>query len=110
MNTKDIVKILINAKFGLHAAVMGKVRRKDNKMLNRNFTADCLKVDDVFSMRQVLKKMHYKNHHEAAMRGYISRKWSAGLCEYSGRFGDGYLLVFPRFDTTNYVRAEYWVK
>ena len=74
-------------------------------MLNRNFTADCLKVDEVFSMRQTLKEMHYKNHHEVAMRGYISRKWSAGLCEYSG-----YLLVFPRFDTTNYVRAEYWVR
>lgn len=79
-------------------------------MVNRNFTSECLKVDEVFAMKHMLKKMHYRLHHKAAIRGYISRKWDAGICEYSGRFGDGYLLVYPRFDTTNYVYAEYWVK
>lgn len=79
-------------------------------MTSRCFTAECLKVDELFSMRQWLKKMHYTMHHEAAIMGYISRKWDAGICEYSGKFGDGFLLVFPRFDTTRYVRAEYWVK
>ena len=110
MTTKEIIKILINAKYGLNASIMKKVRREGNKMINRKFTAECLKVDEVFTIRYMLKKMHYIMHHEASMRGYISRKWDAGICEYSGRFGDGYLLVYPRWDTTNYVYVEYWVK
>ena len=110
MISKEIIKILINAKYGLHTAIMKKVRRECNKMINRNFTAECLKVDEVFAMKQMFKKMHYRLDHKAALRGYISRKWDAGICEYSGRFGDGYLLVYPRWDTTNYVYAEYWVK
>ena len=108
--TKEIIKILINAKYGLHASIMKKVRREGNKMINRKFTAECLKVDEVFTIRYMLRKMHYIMHHEASMRGYISRKWDAGICEYSGRFGEGYLLVYPRWDTTNYVYVEYWVK
>lgn len=110
MTTSEIIKILINAKYELHAANLKKVRRDGNKMINRNFTVECLKVDEVFAIRYMLKKMHYTMHHEASMRGYISRKWDAGICEYSGRFGDGYLLVYPRWDTTNYVYVEYWIK
>ena len=110
MTTQEIIKVLINAEYGLHATILKKVRREGNKMLNRNFTADCLKVYDAFRVQKALKKMHYKMHHIAAMRGYISRKWIAGICEYSGRFGDGYLLIYPRYDTTNYVYAEYWIK
>ena len=110
MTMEEICKIIINAKYGLHTAIMKKVRREGNKMINRKFTAECLKVDEVFRIRYMLKKMHYIMHHEASIRGYISRKWDAGICEYSGRFGEGYLLVYPRWDTTNYVYAEYWVK
>ena len=110
MITNEIIKILIDAKYGLHSSIMKKVRRGGNKMVNRKFTEECLKVDEVFSMKHMLRKMHYSMHHKAVMRGYISRKWNAGICEYSGRFGDGFLLIFPRHDTTNYVYAEYWVK
>lgn len=80
-------------------------------MVNRNFTAECLEIAGALDIKfTLIKKMHCYFHHGAEMRGYISRKWEAGICEYSGRFGDGYLLVFPRFDTTNYVHVEYWIK
>lgn len=110
MTTREIIKILINAKYGLHAVNLKKVRREGNKMINVNFSSVCLKVDGVFLIKQALKKIHYRLDHKAAKRGYISRKWEAGICEYSGRFGEGYLLVYPRWDTTNYVYVEYWIK
>ena len=110
MNRREIIKILVNAKYGLHSAIMKKVRRDGDKMVNINFTKECLKVDEIFAIKQELKREHYILHHKAAKRGYISRKWDAGICVYYGKFGEGYLLVYPRWDTTNYVYVEYWIK
>lgn len=110
MTKKEIIKIIINEEYGLHTSIMKKIEKRGNKMTNINFTSVCLKVDGVFLIKQALKKMHYRLDHKASKRGYISRKWDAGICEYSGRFGDGYLLVYPRWDTTNYVYVEYWIK
>ena len=48
-------------------------------------------------------------HHTASRRGYISRR-SAGKVEaYSGKFGKGFILVTPRFDTTQYVYITYYI-
>ena len=50
-----------------------------------------------------------KLHHIASRRGYISRK-SAGKVEtYKGRFGEGYIILRPRFDSTNYIYVEYYI-
>lgn len=49
-------------------------------------------------------------HHKSAKAGYISRKLQYVREEYHGRFGDGYILLRPRYDTQRYVTCEYWVK
>lgn len=48
-------------------------------------------------------------HHTAAHRGYVSRKSEGVANEYSGKFGTGYTIDRPRWDTTNYVDREYWI-
>lgn len=54
---------------------------------------------------------HYE-HHAATKRGYVSRKASAPIpiMEYEGRFGKGYIVLFPRFDTHNYCTAVYYIE
>lgn len=49
-------------------------------------------------------------HHIASKAGYVSRKLECILEEYHGRFGDGYIILRPRYDTQRYVWCEYWVK
>lgn len=49
-------------------------------------------------------------HHIAAKAGYVSRKLECIREEYHGRFGDGCVLLRPRWDTKRYVYCEYWVK
>lgn len=48
-------------------------------------------------------------HHTANRRGYVSRKGSGIVEPYAGRFGAGYVLVSPRWDTTQYVDVTYYV-
>lgn len=60
---------------------------------------------------EVLSKMGYAYHHTATMRGYTSRK-TPGLevCKYNGRFGVGYIVIRPRYDTSRYVYIDYMLK
>lgn len=51
-----------------------------------------------------------KEHHTASRRGYISRKSAGKVERYSGRFGTGYKLISPRWDTTQYVYITYYVE
>lgn len=48
-------------------------------------------------------------HHSASRRGYVSRKSNGFVEPYSGRFGTGYVIVTPRFDTTRYVDVSYYL-
>lgn len=49
-------------------------------------------------------------HHRACTPGYISRQSNGPvITRYSGRFGEGYTVDFPRWDTTRYVWREYWI-
>ena len=50
-----------------------------------------------------------KLHHIASRRGYISRKSAGEVETYKGRFGEGYIILRPRFDTTNYIYVEYYI-
>ena len=47
--------------------------------------------------------------HTSSRRGYLSRKKSGEVEEYNGKFGKGYILVTPRFDTTRYVNVTYYI-
>lgn len=48
-------------------------------------------------------------HHTASRRGYVSRKGNGIVEEYAGRFGAGYVLISPRWDSTRYVDVTYYV-
>ena len=46
----------------------------------------------------------YKLHHIASQRGYISRCGGDKIIPYKGRFGEGYKVQSPRWDSTQYVK------
>lgn len=50
-----------------------------------------------------------KLHHIASRRGYISRKSAGEVETYKGKFGEGYIILRPRIDTTNYIYVEYYI-
>lgn len=55
----------------------------------------------------------YKLHHTAMSRGYISRRTAPAdypVESYSGKFGIGYIVRSPRFDTTRYCNVTYYIK
>lgn len=59
---------------------------------------------------KIISGQRYKLHHTATAKGYISRKVPEVLEEYTGRFGTGYIVHYPRFDTTNYHYVVYYIK
>lgn len=53
----------------------------------------------------------YRLHHTALNGGYISRKLKDGIIEkYDGRFGKGYTVKKPNFESTRYYHISYYVK
>lgn len=50
-----------------------------------------------------------KFHHTAARRGYESRKTPGHFEPYTGRFGEGFVFIHPRYDTTRFVYVDYYV-
>lgn len=53
----------------------------------------------------------YKLHHTAMKSGYISRKNKDGIIEkYDGRFGKGFTVSKPNFESTRYYFISYYIK
>ena len=51
-------------------------------------------------------------HHEATCRGYISRKLvpeELPVYPYAGRFGRGFRVLLPNWESTNYSRVKYFI-
>lgn len=48
-------------------------------------------------------------HHEAWAKGYISRRSEGYVERYSGKFGKGFTIHRPSWQTTNYHNIEYWI-
>ena len=57
-----------------------------------------------------LSGLGYKLHHSALSRGYVSRKCSGIVVPYRGKFGAGYAVFKPRFDTSRFCTVYYYVK
>jgi len=64
-------------------------------------------IDEITSL---VKAGQIKEHHTAAKRGYISRTSAGKVEKYSGKFGEGYTISRPRFDTSSYIYVTYYVK
>jgi hypothetical protein len=50
-------------------------------------------------------------HHRALYRGYVSRKSEHGaITPYNGKFGSGYTVARPNWDSSRYCFIEYWIE
>lgn len=55
-------------------------------------------------------KANYKQLHTSRARRYVSRKNPGGIAEeYSGKFGRGYKVYTPAWDSTQYCYVTYYV-
>lgn len=62
--------------------------------------------------KEIEQSGEYKLHHSSKRLGYVSRKIEdddAIATPYSGKYGVGYVVDLPRWDTTRYVTREYWI-
>lgn len=59
---------------------------------------------------ELINNKEYKLHHRATRRGYISRRKPPKVEEYSGKYGCGYIVRFPRYDSSRYHTVEYYIK
>ena len=51
-------------------------------------------------------------HHESTFKGYISRKLSVDelpVLPYKGKFGVGFKVLLPNWESTNYSRVKYFI-
>jgi len=63
--------------------------------------------------QQQLETKGYKVIHTGSQRGYVSRKTTPGTRKaipYTGKYGTGYKVLMPRYDTTQYVYVVYYAK
>lgn len=56
-------------------------------------------------------KANYRELHTSRARRYVSRKNPDGIAEeYNGRFGCGYKIYTPAWDSTTYCFVTYYVE
>lgn len=51
-------------------------------------------------------------HHESTFKGYISRKLSVDelpVLPYKGKFGVGFKVLLPNWESTKYSRVKYFI-
>lgn len=60
-----------------------------------------------------LKKMvaagELVEHHTAKYRGYVSRKLSGIVSAYDGRYGKGFVVLTPNWQSSQYAYKTYYV-
>lgn len=60
----------------------------------------------------LLTDNRYYLHHTSYAKGYVSRKAdynSLPVFPYKGRFGTGYTVYLPSYESTQYCRRQYYV-
>lgn len=64
----------------------------------------------MITVEEVLNDKSLYYHHTGSRRGYESRRGNGHVEAYNGRFGEGYAIIAPRWDTTMYVNVHYFIK
>lgn len=78
--------------------------------MNNMITETAINASTEQALKHILAN-GYTVHHTARKRGYVSRKQPDGiLIPYSGRFGTGYMLLQPAWDSTQYCFCTYYTK
>ena len=70
----------------------------------------CKTQEELKSAIKTLVQNGYSLHHTSAIAGYVSRKIWARIELYEGRFGKGFKILEPRYDTSRFVYCAYYVK
>lgn len=60
--------------------------------------------------QDLTQSSEYMHHHTSLARGYVSRKSDGFVRAYKGRFGEGYTIALPNWDSTRYYRLAYYIK
>lgn len=60
--------------------------------------------------REELIAKGYRELHTSLTRKYVSRKISCIIFPYSGRFGQGYKMLTPNYNSSYYSYITYFVK
>ncbi len=47
--------------------------------------------------------------HKVMWRGYVSRKSDGAVLDYKGKFGEGFILLTPNWDSSRYCFATYYI-
>lgn len=55
-------------------------------------------------------KNNYRESHTSRCAGYVSRKIEGVIAPYSGKFGKGYKLLSPAYDSTRYCFVTYFLE
>ena len=65
---------------------------------------------NTLELKAAIKNGEIKRHHTALFRGYVSRVGTESEPrEYHGRFGDGFTMVSPNWDSTFYSYKTYYI-
>lgn len=59
---------------------------------------------------KLVKSKKYYFHHSAYFRGYVSRVGDYGVEKYNGRFGKGYKVYVPNWNSTTYSFVRYYIE
>ena len=74
-------------------------------MTNKTYTPKTL--SDIHALVNAGKLKH---HHNALFQGYVSRKTDGIVQKYSGKFGKGYKVLRPNWNSTRYSEVSYYVE
>ena len=78
---------------------------KNDSVVGQVVTAEGLKT-----ALSLIEKQGCKYHHTATAQGYVSRKLTAEILVYCGRYGRGYTVHYPSYAGTKYHTVAYYVQ
>lgn len=70
---------------------------------------DISKEMNLDKLNVLLEKGDIFEHHSAYKRGYVSRKIKGIVENYKGRFGKGYKVYSPNWNSTSYCYVTYYI-
>ena len=62
------------------------------------------------NLSEFMKNEKCKLLKKSVRRGYTTRKVKNIVYKYSGKYGNGYLVSYPNYDSTLYSIVEYWIQ
>ena len=79
-------------------------------MKNKKYLVKCGHCVKFTDRKPTAKNVEvFEFHHSATANGYVSRKVSHEFKKYVGNFGVGFIVAYPRYDSTRYIDIDYYI-